>query len=1426
MIIHDEPGDSEPMRCHSRLVVGQSKNLALTVLNLVQCDEDRQPYCGWHGIAVSTLEGNVRICSPSGLRHPGDEHEFDPFWRSAPEMRHPTVLVSGFKDLENDILPDCVHAMQALAPTGDETPELPVVFGLSNNELRVHFFRPRWQLRSEAQKTAESYIAEFSSISELLGHLQKTALNSLYWRAQQLRNSSDQDNESRINKYALIEIIPRLWRRLGTDEDWQGFFLLVWDVLARGTPGYLAVSMIQALRRVQYQLAGQLPQGCNKRLAQLEEHISRIRKFVLDPGHFSGKRTRFSELTTVQDPGLEDERVVYLSILMARRHDPIFIRDFDPSEVEAGFLGEILTFTPISPIEGRKFWEVEEPRLIRFLASNYHGQLWLLDGEGGSLCLLWDSRSDDSGGNLGDIVAVYPGRDDFLLSFSGGRMRRLPAQSIPFSTRKPIDSPLRIHEVEGIGQRPVKATAFAAVLTNDAGEQPGVLWGDASGEIHRLGRTEPLYQPPSDALRANAIQHLAWFQCRWPDHEEPYVLAATSAGQLILFRWDDGRSSPLREVTRLQLGNLPVSTFLVTGPDNRHFVAARYDTAVGLKLLGDSQNPRLGLIWSFRTGGTVQSIQPVGPEIGAGSWLVLVGSHDAHLYALDLEGRHLETYFFRWDPLRREPDSEEGFKIGHFVTAKKHEPDDDSSVLIRVYACAFENRYIGVRLIDRPKMLSAFDGNELQRDPGSREASLTRWRAYHVAEGHLRHRFIRQSQRYPGTEPELILKAIEWLLEAGDSSLQLTGEMTALLRRLFQGSSPGSSKCGVPDRPGIKLGLHGLLEDPKLYRRAISLLLEFEKRWDTPNSVANRRVRLFWIRSLLREIRDRESFRNWLRTGLELATQEPLAQPERLLRHFLEKSPRLVQHKTLQYLERMLFGWPGVRQSPLFDKGGAKKGDMEWLLDALFFRLASRPEEVSQQEPNPVVFQIARLLCLLVRDRHLDPLFLTYLIQRHEVPLDIYRIVEDQWESIGDQESKQEKESRGLDPATVFSQARRLDEALERGAPLKEIVTHLEGLIDRPWPSFIEEASDADYLVEAHLHFAALMPLLKVETLQELGNVEMPAEDAHQAGGGNEGLRYFSSYPVLTHLSEPLAAVQQYFVKKFEDQWVEPVMTHLRFEHYDRVKREWQQWREEVESLIEEKPVNLARREARLLSRLLEHWEGILIFKERLELLKDFQFAVDKHCLRDLEPRNRFDSESLNRVRKEKELAITVVSNLFTRLVLFFEPQEAAFLYHLKDEEAGILGAWFDRNDPSKPILRSSISKDKRPGWLPESWLQVNVFEQLDGDVILSHCKEERIHHWEMIPIFGTTDEKSPLAFYIFGWEGIESVVHYETHQLEWMMPLQALVYRRAAVEQVELIGQGVFHHRPQYWLSYLPPPIRPSHPARQAAGGPRGKAT
>ncbi|HSL82267.1 MAG TPA: hypothetical protein VLF66_05790, partial [Thermoanaerobaculia bacterium] len=968
VIFDDEHRSGRTAAFSVRLAVSLSKILAVRPLVVPQEGQGT-----WYGLAVSTLDQRIRIFRPSGVRAP-EEDDDRPFARDVPEASSPTSLLSGYEDLTT--LLDRVYGMEVLAEDGQE---LAVLFGLGNHTVRLSRLRVRWDLRKIARELAERLVEEAGALEGVLEELQAKALDS-----------ATTDRERR----ALIQLIPPVGKRCHDEPRWRQFCFFVWDVLgASRSRGRIPVQMIQALRTLQ-RLRPDRGQG-------LEAIISRVRKYVLDEMSFSSKETDFTKLASSTDPGLDDDRIIYRSILASRRVDPLFDRHVRQ-------LGEVTSFALLPPAGASRenLW-TRPPRELTFLVGTLRRAVWLMSGDG-------EVRKLDIPEPLGSVRAFVLVGDHVYFAFTSGVLRRTERGRL-LAPPDREGAELELEAVPGIADEPLCfISAVAAERPAGTAASPDgarVLLGDRAGRIHRVGGGDlaTLFDPTEESTTRHAsgeITQLQAFGYRSPEGPSRSSLLAATSGELLLFdlRIRPSGGSELKEVDRVALGPSPITALLVTGPDRRHVVVGSGDGMItGLRIVslegeGGGASPRLRVVWAFRTGAAVRAIRPLDPaqaEACEGPLhdLVLAGSHDEHLHALDLDGRLLETFYLP------------GFKVDLFETAPRHPKDPQHEVESRVYGCAFENRLLGLRLVSRRRLLQSLQEDLKRLDGVERERRLSRWRTYSIREGHLRHRFIRQSVRYPGRSVADSLRALERLVETEDSSDLPTGEATALIRRLFQNRFPWDEEEGLGGAPQ---GLRGILADADLFKRTLELLERLEERWDAPGSIANRRVQLFWIRSFLRNLETPAMLERWLDMKAELGPQVSLAEPGALLRHFLEHASELLQFKTLQYLERLLFGWPGVdnplgllAQEPR--EGGGRSIPIGWLFEGLLGCLRFSQSSGPPGEADSVVLQCGRIFCRLVASRgrrHMDPLLLAYRLQQEELPVSLLRQFADQMEIL------------------------------------------------------------------------------------------------------------------------------------------------------------------------------------------------------------------------------------------------------------------------------------------------------------------------------------------------------------------------------------------------------------------------------------------
>ena len=1337
LLLYEEAG-AEVVTSVTRLVVAKSKILTLGVLNLGE----------WQGLAVSALNGRVRLFRPSGMRDPGDE--FEPMDPTTPEASSPAALLSGYEDFGG--LPDRVYAIVTLAPNSESFQDsdgqvLPVLFGLGNHQIYAAHFRVRWSLRARTHEQAKRIAAGIPSVETLLRKLQSRALDA------------GDSEESLQEKCALLQMLPVAGSRCRDDSSWDQLLLLVWDILARAEEvSAIPALTILALRRLQRLRPD--------RLEKLEDTIYRVRKYVLDRQSFSGKEMNFLELVRSTDPGLEDDRIIYLSILISRRADPIFLRDFSARDE----FGEVKAFFRLPWTRkgiADPTWATP-PEDLRFLVATYRGRMWLMDGTGEARLAV---QVPEDWGHVESWLILG---NRVLLAFSEGGLAVVKGRKLMEAWDSATG--IELEPFEAHSSDPILVTALATLPnTSEVADSGSFLWGDRDGYLNLFTEEAGTAladlseaRPPESGRGAGSyeVTQLQSFELHATVGEaRSMVVAATIAGDLFLYEWH-AEKAQLSYRDHLRIGTQAVTTLRVAGAARQHLVVGFQDgTVVGLRIVSrgdrsDEEAHWLCVSWTLRTRDTVRSIQCLDPQTSErlGEELLVVGSHDEHLHVLDLEGRPRETINLR------------SFQVGFFELAPRREEDGDLTEF-RVYTCAFENRALGLRVMSRHRLIEELHRklDEGDEDP---ELRLTRWRAYSVREGHLRHRFLRQSARFPGEGAAACIQALQQLLDVEDSSDRPTGEVTALLRRLFQNQRPGAS--GGSDR---LCGLREIFDSPELYLGILDLLAQLEERWNTPRSLENRRVLLFWIRSFLRNIEGISMLRRWIELGRELEKEEPMASPAKLIGHFLNQTDELLRVKTLQYLERQLLGWPGVGDDSGIAKD-AKRADLEWLIEVLLDRLQPSPDTVSRKEPEPVALQVCRILALLVRDGQLESLYLTYRLHRRGVPGDVYSVLADQLEAL-------EIPGEPIPPAGLLRSAHRLARALDRGNDLPVIRRHMEELA-----RYCEEkppgGPDSDYIEQARLYFGSILALLGMEKLGDLN--ELAAHWKPPASGSD----FYSSQVRFSRIPDVLQDLVIYWQAKHNDLVTNPLEA-LDFRHFDRVRRKWAKLRETLEA---EHP-RCSSFEEQLLSQLVSLWQRLFEREQNDVLLSDFAEIVERQCLQNLPEPIENAQKAVEVLAREERLLLLAFKNLFTRLTLFAEPDHAAFLYLPERQRKQIEYEIFSPapfGSEGGGSQETDQANNDLPGWLQDSWCEPVEFLRLDEEKVGTWLRQFVAEcRWEVKKIAGSAEHGGPFGFYIFGWKHNGNDVRFkrfEGRRLAWVLPLEALIFRQAALQQQALKGR------------------------------------
>lgn len=1380
---NDASGEASQYHCYARLVVAHSKVLAMGALNMPD----------WQGFIVSTLEGGARIFRPSGIRDP-ESDRYLPFESNWPEQSPPSALISGYKDIGG--LDDRIYAICALEPIEDPSDSivfLPIVLGMGNHQVRGYRFNLRWNLRRKSQDIAQGLVDRCASFRHLVASLQKRALQSPMTESE---------------KHASVQLVPALGRACRADEDWEQLKLLIWDVLSgcQDLP-FVPVDMIQALRLLQ--------PSCSARQREIESIITQIRKYVMDRRSFSYKQGNFLRLVRSSDPDLKDDRIIYSSILASRRCDNVFLRVYESAER----FGEVQAFAAMPPTPrrfNRSGWDVP-PSDLRFLVSTFRGTLWLVDGEGRSVRL----RIPD-GGRLGHVRAFHFLRTRLVLSFSHGALRQLEVKWIE-EAWKGENRPPKLIPLPELGQAEASALCFCAPPGAEEGEGNDCIWGDdrgrisaiLSGRLHSLVDLSERILPITGSMQIHQIKQ---FRLRREEGDDLSMIAAgTIYGDIVLLRWQEGDSPRLSVVSAVRAGNSQVSSLVVAqnSDSSPWIIAANVEGLIaGFRVVRQAganalDSPQLVLGWSWKAGDCVRSIRQLslgrGPREESACHL-LAGSHDEHLYLLDLEGRCLETYY------------QPGFKLDYFAVAPPS-PEGHDFIEARVFAFAFENAFVGLRLVDRCKLIENMTDELGGKSPQERELCLTRWRSYPLVEGHLRHRFIRQSTRHPGSTPADAIVAIRRLLVRGQRpksgrgladrdpplllATSVTGELTALLRRLFQNRPPGQESDHEPNG-----GLRRILDSTELYEDVVLLLSELEEQWGAPGSLDNRRVQLFWIRSLLRNIDDLAMWKRWAEVGDQVGvSMQCAAHPAEIIDHFLDHPTDLVQIKVLQYLESLLYG--GLPE----DRGGILSGleqadqasvELEWLIDRLLVRVWKAGDLISLQEPDPVILAIGRLFCAMLRRGHVDPLFLSRRMLDHLVPKEVFEILAHQSSALFERNAAEAVADPTADGdaspsfAEIFRTVAELAEPeLEPSA--EQIAQSLERL--RLHCRKGTKGAGSAFLREASLYFETLIPLLKLENLDE---IRLRLFDWKAPQGSFQFYRSLR----LFHLFTPVVdAVKSYSECKYKDRYLEPVMEQLSFDDFDAVWRHW----ERVEAAAEDP--HSSDLEDKLIRLLVSRWRMIFETERDHDLLNDFLEIVEEKCIKEPPSAPANTAQAAEFLEGESKLASAAFSNLFNRLLLFAEPERGAFLY-LNRGDRSVRRWLFDRS--WSPPLRKSSQESELPDWLDSGWVSPLRLVQLDVPAIYGWLHAlPGDYCWKVEAIFGDHedqvasdeseleedpqlernfefDRSTTFGFYVFGWDDAEApgAKRFVKQRLSWAVPLEALVFRQAAMQQEALKGR------------------------------------
>lgn len=1322
MVMTDQQGAG--LLCDTRRVAVYSKILAAAPVCLPK----------WAGIAVATLDGMIRLFRPSGIRRPGGDYHA--YCEDAPESAAPRSLIGGYEDI--DFLHERVYALATTPPdvaTGD--PRATIILGMGDHNVHFHRFRVGWEVREEATNLAREIVAK-TTPEDLIRRLEERALHP---------------NDPVLDKYVVSVLLPELGERCRNKELWRRLKLLVWDVLAgTDTPGLQKVPMhvVQSLRRLQTL--------CPERQEKIEQTITGIRKHIFDKESFSGKSHDFLNLTKSTDPDLKDDRVVYQSILISRRHDPVFRKKF---------VGEVRAFAAVQTRE-----PATEPAAWRFLVATYRGTISIFDGDG------TQSTVEGVSPDWGHVQSILVLERWVVFAFSKGSIRWIERRAL----ERPVGSepyPLQFETIVECKEIPRSLARIPGAAPDD----DQFLWGDTMGAIH-LGPYEDQVVARVDrdpkAYGDTAITVLQSFVAPIDGVERRFFVAGTDLGFVHLYEWgDDGEPRPW---SKIRVGAGMVASILVHRVDLMQVVAGCIDGNVtGLWVIADEYgNPVLSTYWAFHAGDAVHDVQRLELNFGTGDAtdrLIGIASHDQNIHVVDHVGRHLETIHLP------------GVKLDRFAVVPQ--PKDDV-VECRVYGCAFENEFVSVSLISRRVMLQKLAKEVAALDDGERERRLTRWRSFAIREGHLRHRFVRQSRRYPGPDSDAVIGEIRRLMRPGSSDEALTGVVTALLRRLFQNEWPMEAK-----KPVAPMGMHEILGDVRKYTEAVTLLHHLEEQWDTPGSDPNARVLYFWIRSLLRNIEDLPMLRRWLDVGEAARAEIALAAPGELLYHFLEHPSELVQFKVLQSVERLLFGWPGVARPGVLASGEqVAPRDIEWVIGALLTRLQNEPAQIESDRPHRVILQIGKMLCDLVRAGCVDALYLAYKILDRRVSAEMFvtlarqcsvmaqpmarAAVHDRNGALTPEEQRARnaaEDARLGRAAALFTAIDDLRSRLREDAEIATVIAAVDGVV-----KYCDGTSSPGYrefLEKAARFYRAIQPILRVTTLTDITRLR-----ADLLSNGNASSS--PSYARLAEFRNVIDKLKVYYEKKYEDMEGASRLRALTFEHFNDARSAWRDLRDRLAAGGPDIPAV----ERLLIGRTAEVWDAVLREEQDQRLLLDLVEVVQGEAMEVRGMHSTTASQAVQRLQEAETFNAVALKNFLIRLVLFCEPARAALFHSVGDSEVGVF-AYDAERDARPAIVQTDIAH--WPDWLSRTWSMPSEVSRLEDSSVHSWLTAGTGLHWEVIGIPVIGEPHIRFGYFLIGWRsGSRGVASYDSAKLMWNLLLQSLIFRKASLQQ-DVLTSRVF---------------------------------
>ena len=1423
---HKPPKSLKPASAFRSRVVSSSSTIVQ--IEVLAVDDDVRLVVSSHEALVPSTEeqratiqnGHVRFLRRPGLRERSGRAE-------AGCQKGALALLGAFDKLA---FPDDARLFASLPPgvpssAGDR--ETPLLIATGTREVRLYRYANHETLRTQARSTAERLAADDRVTLEGLQHLA-------------LRSAGDTPL-----KFALIDLLPALFERALPADDGAvnpDLARLAYDILTySGDLPSVVFKAISTLRSIQH--------ATPRVSGSVEKLIASIRRYVLGGSAFSLTRERRLELLATAARLPFDDDIVHRSILASTRTDPVFLPKTEPLSSP----GEVRAFSPYLRRDPRGApWHRASPAQTFFLISTRTGSLRFCDAAGHSLEVTGAEKS------FGYVRNFYFGKDGVVFAFSGGQLCFVPHEDFDVA-RERFDegvAPVRFFRlslrrmpgVTGAEAPPSAVYAFCPPPGDDGPArqaEPTCLCGDSEGRIYRIwlgspgaagftgqpaGDLEAFYELLVDvrSFEAQAPPALRVFDLRssvflagGARHE--LIFACTSSGSLHMIDYARPRHVDPVSVT---VGDKPL--IALVHPHDRHRLVIAANTAgtvAAFQLVeahgdGDASAKKrirpkgkqpapvdFALRWSYRAGGMVRAIHAY--EVARGDFLVGVASFDERVHLLDTDGRLLETLYLP------------GVRIGDFVPAPPPPDlpgDSPSRVEALLYLCRLDARLIALRVFDRFAVIGDIQAALLRRaKPEPREDVLARLHAFALHESHLRDRFVRSSRRYPGPEVADCLDEIERLIRVGDNGERATGEMTALLQRLFDNRAPGG-------------GLRTLLADDQsakryaLFGRSLAVLRALEDRWNAPGHELNVRVQRYWIRSFLRNLTS-PLLPRWLKAAKYLATYAPtelqgrLIAPAELLCHFFQHNNEHLQLKALHYLERLFFGWKGdPRSGILLDRparGRALQAVLKLTCEALLERLRARPDQISSREPHPVVTQIARLfsLAFVVQEGVLDPSFLAYHLRIYGISEGFYPVLVARLRALADDprpfistlasadttkepsaDFEDQVRARAKGAITNILASQRLRAlAGDRLSDVGEIIESVDLIVKSANIEAPNESWFGQFREDERNYLSVVAQLLMAT---ELGEVV----EADVGIGGSAGNRqYYRSKRMYIRLLSIMQSAADY---------ISLTDSGRRFDYgaYVRMRGVWKRLRVALRRVSIDDEL-----ESALLERVMINISDILDRERDIDILSEF---IEKSMMLDAYIAfNKFETRSQleDGLRRERRAVEKELRSLFERIIAFSEVDRAYMVLRPEHASEAIGFELPAKPDVEAPVRR--LDADVIRGLVERGAFEAGT----QGPEVFRAWLRPRFH-WEVVPLLGVSRERSALGYYAFGWriekEGLPETLGFQRfveHASAWRVPLGVLRLRRAAVasqrDQSRLysmaahtLQEPIYHMRSGLW--------------------------